>query len=153
MRFFDSLGMANQVLLDSVEQQISMLVVMSKRVIAAIPRQTEAESVVSELISAHESHLNSLFLNLKEQLRQRDESFESAIARSREERLFMEAEIARLEQLLREQPEMTTAASALSRTAQARNESISSSSSPLPELIDLRTRLRNQLNELESIRL
>jgi hypothetical protein len=147
--------MTNQVLLDSVEQQISMLVVMTRRVIAAIPRQSEAESIVSELVNAHESHLNSLFLNLKQQLRQKDESFQSALARSRDEQRFMESEILRLEQLLgisqnRDLPVLEPS-ELVPRNTHPRNESLSSS--PLPELIDLRTRLRNQLNELERIHL
>lgn len=148
--------MTNQVLLDSVEQQISMLVVMTRRVIAAIPRQSEAESIVSELVSAHESHLNSLFLNLKQQLRQKDESFETALERSRTEQRLMESEILRLEQLLgisqhMEDLPVLERSELVPRNTYPRNDSLSSSS--LPELIDLRTRLRNQLNELEHIHL
>lgn len=148
--------MTNQVLLDSVEQQISMLVIMTRRVIAAIPRQSEAEIIVSELVSAHESHLNSLFINLKQQLRQQDESFETALERSRNEQISMESEIQRLEQLLgisqdREDLPVIERNELVPRNTHSRNDSLSSS--PLPELIDLRTRLRNQLNELEGIRL
>ncbi len=128
--------------MDSLDSQVDLLVDLSLKLVEQLPAKGKVP--LEELISCHRDHFRSLLVNLKDQIRIREETFERAMSKTRNEQEALQQEISGIESILgKDYPVLNASSTGAS--------SPTVSTSQVDELVDLRNRLQAQMSELESL--
>ena len=129
-------------MIDSLDSQVDLLVDLSLKLVEQLP--TQGKAPLEDLISCHKDHFRSLLVNLKDQMRIREETYERAMSKTRSEQDLLQQEISRVEAILGKDTSVLHVTS-------ARGSPSTVSTSQVDELVDLRNRLQSQMSELDSL--